>query len=1113
MRRWSGPGHDGRVDGDGTAREVGTVTVMFTDLAGSTAMRARLGEEGADRLQGVHDALLTDAITTNGGRVVKHLGDGFMAAFPSAAGAVAAAVALQQEVDRANRRGATEAMRVRVGISTGDVTFEGGDCFGLPVVEAQRLEASAEPGTIRCAEMVRLLARGRGGHEFVSLGELTLKGLAEPLPACEVRWTPLDEEVESTNVELGLPPVFAHAGGLPFSGREEVFEQLADAWKRCVAGGFETVLLAGEPGIGKTRLAQELATRVHGGAGLVLAGRCDEDVTVPFQAFGAALDWQMKQTAADARLVALGDHAGDLVRLVPDLGSRVVGLPSALKDDADTERYRLFQAAESWLSIGSVERPRLLVIDDLHWADKPTLLLLKHLITNPVTGLMVLCTYRDTDVDRSHPLSSMLADFRRMPAVTRIAVAGLADDGVRDLLVRMGGHDLDSAGLEFAALVHRETSGNPFFVGEVLRHLAETGALVERDGRWTSDVRPEEAGIPEGIREVVGRRLSRLGDSVEQVLRAAAVIGYEFDVDLLADVVGRSADDVLDALDTARAASLVIEVGVDRHRFAHALVRETLHGELSASRRARQHRKVAEALETRHAGDLDTVIADLATHWAEASAGGDPGRAIDLARRAGAQANERGAWENAIRWYQSALELMEDQRAYDIERRHTLVALAGAQADSGAIAGARRTVVQSARAALDAGDIDTACAALTVSTRASFGAFDPPDPEKVVLLRAALATPSLAQARKADLLSELATELIFENDIPGRREALTEFWESLPSLSAEDCARLLQNSGTLGFVASRRHFEFMGAQVDRAIEVARPDQARLLHFNRCMRHVLCGERDLADDALHAAQRLMARAPSRAQWMPFMISAILSVVDGDLAAAAEADREALRLLEFWAVPEAVNYRTTMTIMIGRERRSLGTLFRLAEAMEGMGPSSGPTRALAAFIRFSTGDQESPPRALDLVRVDELADDAGHSVVVALWSEIAAVLGTDEQRRSFHAVLELQAGVHLLAGGIYFGAADRLRALLLDRLGEHEQADTLFADAVRQHEGLRSPTWVARTQLDWAESLLGRGSRDAASTHLDAAATALGDLDLPDNQLRLTELRARLASTAP
>ncbi len=1101
------------MDGDGTAREVGTVTVMFTDLAGSTAMRARLGEESADRLQGVHDALLTDAITTNGGRVVKHLGDGFMAAFPSAAGAVAAAVGLQQEIDRANRRGATEIMRVRVGISTGDVTFERGDCFGLPVVEAQRLEASAEPGTIRCADMVKLLARGRGRHEFVSLGELTLKGLAEPLPACEVRWTPLDEEVASANIELGLPPVFAHAGGLPFSGREEVFEQLADAWKRCVAGGFETVLLAGEPGIGKTRLAQELAARVHGGAGLVLAGRCDEDVAVPFQAFGAALDWQLKQTTADARLAAIGDHGGDLVRLVPDLGSRVVGLPSALKDDADTERYRLFQAVQSWLSIGGLERPRLLVIDDLHWADKPTLLLLRHLITNPVAGLMVLCTYRDTDVDRSHPLSSMLADFRRMPAVTRIAVSGLADDGVRDLLVRMGGHDLDSAGLEFAALVHRETSGNPFFVGEVLRHLAETGALVERDGRWTSDVRPEEAGIPEGIREVVGRRLSRLGDDVEQVLRAAAVIGYEFDVDLLADVVGRSADDVLDALDTARATSLVIEVGVDRHRFAHALVRETLHGELSASRRARQHRKVAEALEARHAGDLDTIVADLATHWAEASAGGDPGRAIELARRAGAQANERGAWENAIRWYQSALELMEDQRAYDVERRHTLVALAEAQADSGAVSEARRSVVEAARLALGANDVEVACSALTVKTRASFASNDPADPVKVALVRIALDIPSMADARRADLLSELATELIFENDIPGRRAALDSLWTMAPRLDAHDLARLLANTGLFVQAFVRNHVEFLCSLLDEALSVARPNQARSLHGNRGLLHLLLGNRAVHEESSSFVERSVAKAPSREQWLPEMVSTIMRVVDGDLTGADSAAQEMTRLLEVWAVSEASNYRTTTAIMIGRERRTLGDLSRLAVAMEHLGPPSSPARTLAAFIRFASGDTSAPAAALDRVRIGEIAEDAGFAVVVALGSEIAAVVGTPEQRRSFAAVLEPFAGVHLLAGGIFFGAADRLRALLLDRLGEHEQADALFADAVRQHDELRSPTWVARTQLDWAESLLGRGSMVEAHSHLDAAATALGDLDLPDNQLRLGELRAKVVHSVP
>jgi class 3 adenylate cyclase/tetratricopeptide (TPR) repeat protein len=1097
------------VDEAAMTREVGTVTVMFTDLADSTAMRGRLGEEAADAVRGLHDALLTDAIRAHGGRVVKHLGDGLMAAFPSAAGAVGAAVALQQEIDRANRRGAPEAMRVRVGLSTGDVTFEDDDCFGLPVVEAQRLEASAEPGTIRCAEIVKLLARGRGGHEYVALGELPLKGLVEPLAACEVRWVPLDDDVDVSTL-TGLPPVFAHAGGLPFCGRDVVFEQLVDAWKRCAAGGFETVLLAGEPGIGKTRLAQELASRVHGGSGLVLAGRCDEEVAVPFQAFGAALDWLMKQTAPPDRLAVLGEYGGELVRLLPDLADRVSGLPARLRDDPDTERYRLFQATASWLSCGGGERPRLLVIDDLHWADKPTLLLLRHLITNPVAGLMVLCTYRDTDVDRSHPLASMLADFRRTPAVTRIAVGGLADDGVRDLLVRMGGHELDAAGLAFAELVHRETSGNPFFVGEVLRHLTETGALVERDGRWTSSLRPEEAGIPEGIREVVGRRLSRLGDDADEVLRAAAVIGYEFDIGVLADVVGRDVDGLLDVLDNASRASLVIEVDVNRHRFAHALVRETLHGELSASRRARQHRRVAEVLETRHAGNLDAVVTDLATHWAEASAGGDPRRAIEMALRAGAQTNERGAWENTIRWYQSAGELMADEPAFATERRHTLVALAEAQANSGAIADARRSVAEAASMAVIAGDVDTACAALSVHTRASFdGSTDLADLDKVALIRAALALPSLDDARRADLLSQLSTELIFVGDSAGRRTAFAELWAILPSLDATDHARILLNSA-LGYGAQARdRLEAMDVLFDGALSAARPDQRRVLVLNRFWNQFFLGRRGVLDASLSELEQLEAKTPTRAQWVPLLGRTTCCAIDGDLSAADQASQEMLRLLEAWAVPEAQNFQTTTTIMIGRERRNLGRLVSLAEVGEQMGSPVIPARCLAAFIHFATGDSDRALTALEKVHVEEFPDDVGYHLLAALWGEIAAAVGSDDQRRAFAAILAPLSTLHLGTGGLYLGAADRLRALLLDRLGEHEVADGLFAAAVQQHQDFRSPTWVARTQLDWAESLLGRTRPDDARLHLDAAAAALGNLDLPDNRLRLGELRARLA----
>lgn len=1087
---------------------VGTVTVMFTDLVGSTQLRTRLGEEAAEVLRGVHDSILSDAIIGNGGQVVKHLGDGMMATFASAAAAVAAGVALQQDIDLANRRGATERMQVRVGISVGDVTRQGDDCFGLPVVEAQRLEASAEPGTIRCAALVMHLARGRGGHEFRPLGDLELKGLAEPLAACEVAWLPLSERASSP-VELGLPPVFAHAPGLPFSGREKVFEKLVDAWMHCNAGGFEVVMLAGEPGIGKTRLAQELATRVQDADALVLAGRCDEDVAVPFQAFGAALDWFVKQTSPEHRLAALGDYPGDLVRLVPDLHDRVAGLPAALRDEPDTERFRLFQAVESWLTVGGGDHPRLFVIDDLHWADKPTLLLLRHLITANPAGLMVLCTYRDTDVDRTHPLSAMLADFRRMEAVTRIGLDGLGSEGVRELLVRTGGHDLDEAGLAFAELVHRETSGNPFFLGEVLRHLAETGALVERDGRWTSDLTPEEAGIPEGIREVVGRRLSRLGVDVEQILRSAAVIGYEFDVDLLADVVGRDADSVLDALDTAIAASLAVEVGVNRYRFAHALVRETLHGELSASRRSRQHRKVAEALEIRHANDLDAVITELATHWMEASAGGDPTRTIELTVRAGSQAADRGAHESAVRWFETALELMEDVDSFDAERRRTLVRLAESQCCSGSVEQGQASALAAATLAVDSGDVDTACEALSVTTRGTFVETDAADPDKTNMLRRALSMPALTDAQRAELVGSLSVELIFERDLEGRRVALDQFFKLLPSLSPPERARVLTRMPAFPMRLDRAGTEQHARFMQEALDAERaPTRVRMLVFNQCLMAFLLGQRDLLDTALASMQSAVGESMHRPTVSVLLLQTMVRAMSGNLDLAEESSRANVHLMKQLDLPERINFGTSTRLLISRERGTLAELGWIADVAEQLGHVTSSSRAIAAFIRLAQGRVDDAAAGLDLISGEVLPDDAGYPMTVGLWSEVAAEIGSDEQRRTLADLFEHQSTLHLVTGGSYLGAVDRVRALLLDRLGEHRRADELFAAAVRQHEQMGAPPWVARTHLDWAASLFARGERTAVQVHLDAAATAIGDLDLPENQQRLAALTAAL-----
>src|SRR5438445_9134334 len=343
----------------------------------------------------------------------------------------------------------------------------------------------------------RALAGTGGGHQLTSVGALNLKGLPAPVSACEVTWEPLAEP------SVPMPALLTGAGRI-FVGRDEELERLLRLWKEAMAGERRVALLAGEPGIGKTRLAVELAGTVRESGGVVLAGRCDEDLGVPYQPFVEALRHYV--TGAEER--RLGRYAGELARLLPDLAQLVGGLPELLRSDPETERYRLFDALAAWLSDVSAEAPVLLVLDDLHWAAKPTLLLLRHVLRfQEPLRLLVVATYRDSDIGRGHPMSDLLAELRRDGGVERLALSGLDTPDVAAFIEAAAGHSLDDEAQELPRVVWRETEGNPFFVAEVLRHLLESGAIEQRGGRWVLSAAVGELGIPEGVRDVVGRRL------------------------------------------------------------------------------------------------------------------------------------------------------------------------------------------------------------------------------------------------------------------------------------------------------------------------------------------------------------------------------------------------------------------------------------------------------------------------------------------------------------------------------------------------------------------------------------------------------------------------------
>jgi len=389
----------------------GTVTVLFTDVVGSTELLTRLGEEPFNELRRAHFAALREQLARAGGSEVKTLGDGLLATFSSAAAAVASAVAMQQAAERQSRTAGVP-FTLRVGLALGEVTFEEGDVFGTPVVEAARLVGAARPGQILATSIVRMVA-GRSGPAFTDVGSLELKGLAEPVPACEVAWAP----PPSGGEPLPLPPLLASTGRV-FVGRDAEIERLTQRWKEAQAGEARLVLLGGEPGIGKTRLAAELAHRLHGDGSVVLAGRCDEDLGVPYQPFVDALRHFVDHAPADELRRGLGRYRGELVRLIPDLPDRIADLPAPLRSDPETERYRLFDAVAAWLAEVSGEAPVLLVLDDLHWAAKPTLLLLRHVLRFPERlRLLVVATYRDSDIGRGHPLTELLDDVDRKSVV------------------------------------------------------------------------------------------------------------------------------------------------------------------------------------------------------------------------------------------------------------------------------------------------------------------------------------------------------------------------------------------------------------------------------------------------------------------------------------------------------------------------------------------------------------------------------------------------------------------------------------------------------------------------------------------------------------------------
>ncbi len=1030
---------------------VETATIVFTDLVGSTEMRSALGDEMADRLRRVHDVLVTDGITAFDGQVVKSLGDGYMAVFASASDALNAAVAIQQAFSRRNRSApADPPMHVRVGVAAGDIVREGGDRHGLPVVQAARLCDRCQAGEILTTAIVKLLAGSRFDVETVDLGPVELKGLAGPVETLRVDWP-------TVAADRGTPPLQSFLSAeqpTELCGRIDEMATARNAWKRTVAGAASVVLVSGEPGVGKTRLLTELAREASEGGAVVLAGRIEEGLGGPYQPFVEALVHYVRFHAEGSGSPDLGDSPGELTRIVPDLTEIVGPLPPPIRADPGTEQYRLAAAITSWIQAVAARQPVMLVIDDFHWAEPQTAILIRHLCTELTSSpVMVAVTYRDTDLSANPAVAGVIADLHRLPRVSAIALKGLDAEALRRLIVSIG---VMSASLDaLATMIHQHSEGNPFLAGELVRHL-DDAAL---DSGGVVSMPP----LPSTIAEVLRRRVGRLRRETAEMLATAAVIGREFSLERLTAVMGDERD-LIELADEALDAKLLEERGVGRYRFVHQLVVESLLQGLSATRRADVHLRVANAIERENAANLDAVLGELAYHYSAAAPRADTGRAVDIIARAGHQAVDQLAFSEAVDYFSRAIEIgggLEPTIRADL-----YIALARAQSHAGH--DPEPAAGEAAAIARELGDHERLAHAALAKELAVLGLFGQVDTGRTGLLEDAIEhSEDLSLSVRARLHAELALELMFGDTDRKLAEANRALDLAQRSGSPETLGRVLALRYPTLWTARTHDARLHLVEDLEAIATELNDQylGFLAAANGTLVMLEAGELDAALARLeHAHELAQTLGEPRLRWFASVCRAKAQIIEGRLDEAEATAAEGAALAQRAGRADYMSYRAAQAFCIGFHRQTLHGLEGDVDAAVERNPAVPAFRALRVALNAELGRPDAAHAELQALAATEFEFPPDFTQVVALCFTAlgAAASGDAENAEALSALLRPHSGRYADAGSTWYGAVDHYLGALAAVSGDRVGAVDHYRSALRLHHRVRSGPMIARTE---------------------------------------------------
>ena len=1001
-------------------------------------------------------------------------------------------------------------------MNSGEVTRRNGACFGAAVVVARRLRDRAEPGHVLVSELVEPPA----SFELRDVGALSLQGLADPLRAYDLALGEgVEEETPAARREavpaegdVPLPRALAGPGATAFVGRGEELARLGAALARGREGNRELCFVTGEAGVGKTRLCRELAAQAHADGWLVLYGHPQQENVVPYQPFVEALRHYVSHSSAAAMRVKAGDGlAPELGRLLPELRAQLPGSDETETADPDTARLRLFDAIARLTFEIARERRLLLVLDDLHWADTPTLLLLRHLLASGERGpLVVLATSRDSELAPDAPLKALGGEL----AAEAISLGGLEGSEVRELIAAWAGGEPPEG---FALDLWEETNGNPFFVREVLRHLNEAGALV--GGALPAELSLARLGVPEGVREVIWRRLSRLGEETGRLLQVAAVAGRDFSATLLERASGLPAEVVRDALAEAAAARILTELpGADRHAFAHALVRDALYEDLSATARVRLHLRIGAALE--ELADADDHLAELAEHFLGGAVAAGPEKAVEYAARAAQRAIDQLAYEEAARYHQRVLDTLELPAA---ERCDTLLGLGEARTRAGQTELARGAFKQAAELAAGLGSVERLETAAIGYARRFVEEPGVVDAELIRLLEETLeAGEGRDSVMRVRLLGHLCGALYYAD----ARVRIDEL-----SRGALAMAERLGDAEALAYAQSARR---------RALWRPEHLEERLAAARGIVEHAeATGNRELAlqghgwlvvdlleacdlggvEEQIRAFERgAMGLRQPLYTWNLRVWSAMRAAMAGELDRAEVLAQEALAAGQRAESLTAPHYFAVQLFSLRRDQGRLAELEGAAQEFVRRFPALPSWRGALAMVYAETGNDEAAREQFDLMAANDFADlplDGNWLIGVTLAAEVCAHLGDARRAATLSELLRPyeDALVVVALAAVCHGPAARFLGLLAATEGRNGDAARHFEAAIERSAAIGARPILARTRSDYARMLVARGEPgDLERAHelASAAAEEAERLGMPlVAEAALTSMRAAQA----